>query len=234
MFTQRTTYHCRGRRRDFVDVWIPAQERAARLGIAPRVIKYKVYNDRISLTTEKVEGQPILTEVMRWLEAPGRDREEKERYLGDIVGRLKNLLNALVTMTGWCYQLFTEQIIRVRPDGRLYIDDFADWTIESPPEVGHEEMVCRGVSAFCSWIMCCMKHDSVEYRCVERLQAEVYGRFCHDSAFMIYYRSIRPRLSGRKKDRIMEAAKLWGEAQDRWQFTGAAAVSTSTLRLDRR
>jgi hypothetical protein len=128
-------------KQDFLEVWVPAQNRAADAGLAPRVLFATAENEVLVCQMEKIEGVTLLDLVYDWRNDPTIDDEELIRRLTDLLQRAEDFHRQLYEATSGGHPDWAARNVMQRTsDGRWFAIDFENWcrdeTYEPEPLLG--------------------------------------------------------------------------------------------------
>lgn len=127
-------------KQDFLNVWVPAQNRAANAGLAPKVLYAEAKNETMICRMENIEGVTLLELAESW----NRDSIDDDKLialLADLLRRAEDFHRQIYDATGGGHPDWAARNVMQRTsDGRWFAIDFENWcqdeTDESDPLLG--------------------------------------------------------------------------------------------------
>lgn len=129
----------------FLERWVPAQNRAAVAGLAPKVFEATVENETFVWRMERVDGATLLDVVESWKNDPAVDDDELIARLEELLAKAEAFHRRLYDATGGGHPDWAARNVLQRAgDGRWFALDFENWC---PDESYEPEPICGGVFA---------------------------------------------------------------------------------------
>ena len=129
----------------FLERWVPAQNRAAAAGLAPKVLSATAKDETLVWQMERVDGTTLLDVVEDWKNDPVLDDDELISMLQDLLVRAEDFHRRLFEAAGGSHPDWAARNVMQREsDGRWFAIDFENWC---PDERYEPDLLCGGVFA---------------------------------------------------------------------------------------